>query len=182
MPTQAFNSVIGNAVAQRKKLQVIRQATGLEPNANLKQVAPSPSAGPANNPGAAQQVVSQEPEFDPTTHVLAPDKQSKMLEHIQGWIDENHNGVDDRQEGAAMQGNASAPPANMDNEHVPPGAQAALAPIAEFYKQNGRMPTSEELRNQATANLLQAQLGRPPTPTEIQIYQQKPEKGLAGGR
>lgn len=184
MPTQAFNSVIGNAVAQRKKLAVIRQSTGLEPNANLKQVAPSPANGPANKPGAAQQAMQPQQGLDPATYQHPPEQTAAMLamiqQHLAKQAPQQQQGapVDPNQADPSNVANAGATPQNPQAGQVPPSAQAALAPIADFYKQNGRLPTAQELKDQAATNLLQQQLGRPPTPTELAVYQQQPQKGL----
>jgi len=134
----------------------------------------SPPTIPAHNPGAAQTAVTDDIDYD--SFQFKPEKEMTMLSQIQKFIDTNNNGIDDRQEGGAV----AVPP----TDGVPPTPEqdpriaAALGPVKEFYTQNGRLPTPEELSLVAANRQLKAQLGRDPTESELMLYRVAPPRGL----
>lgn len=185
-------SYLGNLAMTRNKMSAVRQRLGLETTsgAGMRELAPSPVNGPANVRSHAQRAMQEQPDFDYDNYQIPPEKEAKMLSQIQGWIDENNNGVDDRKEAAqAAAPGAPAPapmappvpaaPATASAAAPPARVAAALTPIAEFYKANGRMPTPEELQRQAAKREVSVTLGREPTDDEILLYMTAPAKGLA---
>ena len=193
-------SYLGTLATTRSKMSAIRQRLGLETSngTGLRELAPSPVNGPAPVRGHAQRAVQEQPEFDPDKYQLPPEKEQMMLSQIQAWIDENNNGIDDRMEGgaaaspnspAAAQVPAAAPaqptpaaapaqPAATTRVEGNGRVNAALSPMADFFKANGRMPTYEELQRQGAKREVAQVLGREPTDDEINLYMMAPAKGL----
>ena len=158
----------------------------------MREIAPSPANGPANNPGPALQAASATmtptpapapapqqtaaPQAQPQGGMADQLKQSpryqEMLQQVSQFIDqvgpEQQNMIDQsrQQQQAARQQKI---PANS------PEAQA-LAPLAKFFKSNGRLPTPDELRQVSAMDALRQQLGREPTQTELQLWVSKPPK------
>lgn len=192
------DSYLGNLATTRSKMSAIRQRLGLESSAGtgLRELAPSPVNGPAPVRSAAQRAVQEQPDFDPDKYQIPPEKEQLMLSQIQAWIDENHNGIDDRQEsgGAASSANPAvqpipaappeqqatpaAAPAQAPTLNNDPRVNGALSPVADFFKANGRMPTYEELQRQGAKREVTQVLGREPTDEEINLYMMAPAKGL----
>ena len=172
MASPGTSSTLGNLVAQRQKLSGIRQRLGLESgpgSAGMRELAPSPASGPAPVRGHAMAATQDQPDMSwLDNHQLDPEKENKMLDNIQGWIDANNNGIDDRTEGSSPEQQG----AKVDD----PRAMAALSPLADFYRENGRLPNMEELQHRGATNQVKAQLGRDPTPDEVNLYRQQPPK------
>lgn len=174
MPSNSLlPSYLGNITAQRQRLSAARQQLGLEskPGTGMKNVHPTPEA-PANKAGAAQQAVQAE--FDYDSFIIPPEKEAAMLEKIQGWIDRNNNGVDDRQEAAQTSATPKQPTGTTTAKD--PRVAGALGPLASFFKQNSRLPDVDELRTMMASRELKEQLGREPTETEALLYRAKPPK------
>lgn len=175
MPNAMLNSVIGNVVATRQRLSAIRQRVGLESQGTqMRELAPSPPGGPANRPGAAQRAVAAEPDFD--NFQISPDKQGAMLQQAQEFIDqygEAQQGLIDKQRQSARPSQPSQPTTQRVSDQK---LTRGLAPMAEFFRTNGRLPTPEELRSLTAAKILAEQLGRTPTDTEVELFLAKPPK------
>lgn len=181
MPSSLLPSVIGNVVANRQRLSQIRQRVGLEPSPqSLRELAPSPPQGPAQRPGAAQQAMTQEPDFD--GFQIPADKQTAMLQQAGQFIEQfgakQQEMIDREKQPRGLQkagGGAQmpAPTQRITDQRIVRG----LAPMAEFFRANGRLPSPDELRQLSITRMLTQQLGRAPTPTEIQLYLTKPPKG-----
>lgn len=160
----------------------------------MRPVAPSPPNGPdmdKTNPAAEAvggNAAMDESLFDPTKNPIANHPNyDKMAQAVQKFMDENKNGIDDRQEaGNVPQGANAAESPQPANEmgaaqQLPslvgdPRAQAALAPLTEFFKTNGRLPDPEELKNMAAQRELTTVLGREPTKEEVMLFRAKPPK------
>ena len=174
MPSNSLlPSYLGNVTAQRQRLSQSRQALGLEskPGTGMKNVHPTPEA-PANKQGAAMQAVQDD--FDYDGFVVPPEKEAAMLEKVQGWIDKNNNGIDDRQE---AQQKSETPPQPTGRQVVKDASvQGALGPFAGFFKDKGRLPSADELRNMVASRQLKDTLGRDPSETETLLYRAKPPK------
>lgn len=184
-------SVIGNVVNQRAKLSSIRQRIGLESGApksqgtQMRQLAPSPPGGPANKPGAAQQAVSQATaadaspsgdNFDPESVKLPPEMEAQLRQKATEFLDQ----VGPDQQAQIDRERASQAPAApqegtavvVDDERT----KAALGPMADFFKKNGRLPTPEELGSLGARRELISDLGREPSETEVRLYMSKPPR------
>ena len=172
MPSSPIGSTLGNMVATRQRLSAIRQRLNLESpsGGKMRELAPSPANGPAPVRGHAQRAVQEEPDIDFDNYPIPPEKESAMMERIQGWIDENNNGIDDRTEGGQ-----SPKSQVISDERV----TRALSPLASFFQQNGRMPSPEDLQQVAARRTVRERLGRDPTDDEVNLYMTPPDKGMA---
>ena len=176
MGTPAVNSVIGNVTATRQRLSGIRQRIGLEPSPQtMRQLAPSPANGPADAPGAAMQAVAQgipaqQPQAAPGQAGGGDDRRGAMLQKVQQFLDQvgpqQQQMIDQERQAANPQ---QAIPANSVHAK-------ALAPMADFFRQNGRLPNIEELRALSATRMLAEQIGRKPSDTELQLFMSKPPK------
>jgi hypothetical protein len=186
-----MESYISNTVAARARAAKTRQFLKLEPDPRVETPSGgmrrvSPPVVPANNPGAAKKAVEDDIDYD--GFQLKPEKELAMLSRIQGFIDRNNNGIDDRQEGSAAQ--PATPPSEPTNAPPAPAApsagvppkdpriDAALGPVKAFHAEHGRLPTPEELAQVAAQRQLKAQLGRDPTESELMLYRTPPPRGL----
>ena len=159
----ALPSYLGNVVAARQKLSAVRQRLSLEPSmqaGHLQAIAPSPPEGAdMDKKGAAISAVSAPQEidptmFDPTANPITKNpKYEQMASAVQTFLDENNNGIDDRAEplAAAPQppndpAGAGAATGSLVND---PRMISALQPMTNFFKQNGRLPSIDELREMA---------------------------------
>lgn len=172
MATNLLPSYLGNVVATRDRLSAIRQRIGLEPSATqMRELAPSPRNGPANTT-SAQTAAVQEPDW--SNIQIAPEKQQVMLTQAADFL----------QQFQPPQREQAAPPVSQPQPRSGRPSQTlndqatvrAMAPLAEFFKVNGRLPNPNELRSIAAARMLEKQLGRKPTETEIQLFLSKPPK------
>lgn len=156
----ALPSVLGNIVTQRQKLSAVRQRLSLEPTnatGSLSAIAPSPPNGPdMSNKGAAMragEAPSIDPNlFDPANNPIQNHpKYQQMAQSVQDFIDNNQNGIDDRAEPLQAQPAQPTDPAGggvasgtVVND---PRMLAALTPLTNFFRQNGRLPSIDELRD-----------------------------------
>lgn len=166
MAANLLPSYLGNVTAQRDRLSAIRQRLSLEPSEGaMRGIQPSGSPpAPADKPGAAIKAGQAPINFD-----IPQDAQARHLDRIQKFIDANHNGVDDRQEGQQTQG---TPPV-AGNSSV----SAALNPLSQFFRSNGRAPNVDELHHFIASKQLEQSLGRAPSDTEVMLYRSRPPKG-----
>lgn len=174
--TGGSNSYIANATAQRDKLSKIRQRLGFEstPQSSMRPIHPSPPEGAdMDKTSAMQQAVEEDIDYD--NFQLPPEKEYEMLGRIQDWIDNNNNGIDDRVE--AAQGANVSPSQHVTDERT----AGALAPLGAFFKERGRLPTPEELKDMQASQEIAQQLGRKPTPDEIKLFRAKPPKEVISG-
>ena len=185
-------SVVGNIQATRDKLSAVRQRIGLEPSGPmLKALAPSPPNGPAmdapnpvaeafnikpQTPAQTTPVPTQGQEPDYDNYQMNPDKRSQLAARAAEFMD---------MYGARQQSNIADPRPEMggpggipDQPHEfisDPKLTQALAPMATFYNENGRLPTPAELHELKVDQLLTEELGRKPTATERRIYLMRPD-------
>lgn len=179
MPGSPLSSYLGNITSQRQKLSAVRQRLGLEPSSpTLRELAPSPPNGPSfKRIDAGTDATEQLPQemFDPNNHQIPDAQRQQMLAMIDQHL--------------ASQQQQQQPEQPAPGQPMPPGAPQqgmtqvtdqrtldALAPLADFFKENGRMPNPEELKNAAAANQLKQTLGRQPTNTETALYRAPPPK------
>ena len=183
-------SYVANVTATRQRLSGIRQRLGLEPQGTgMRQLAPSPANGPANKPGAAVQAASAtmtpapaqapapqgQPEGGgtPQSSIRQSPQYQDMLAQVSQFIEQvgpqQQNMIDGMRQQEIQKTTIKA---------GSPEAQA-LAPLAKFFKENGRLPNPDELRQATAMDTLRTQLGREPTQTELQLWQAKPPKGLS---
>lgn len=204
MATNVSPSVLANLTAQRARLSAVRQRLNLERptsqmpgGAPMRELAPSPPGGPAQRPGAQAQAVQgatniqAAPGQDVANIQLPPEIEQRMLQKIGTFINTygaQQQGLADRERAAVSAPPATSPaPAAAPAPAGPPppqqGAPApeanalaarAVAPIVDFFRANGRLPSMEELRSVSASRLLQQQLGRPPTPDEVRLYLMQP--------
>lgn len=184
MPSPSSSSAIANLVSARRKVSATRQAVGLEidpkvqqaANANLQPVAPSPANGPAYKVGPQQaavagQAVPQDPStasaFVPHPDMIPQDKHDSML----AMVMQHFNGQ------SPTPAAPPAGPAGKTQRVADPAITAGLAPLADFFQENGRLPSADELKNIQAAAQLKMQLGRAPNALETQLYMAKPPKG-----
>lgn len=157
-------------VGARRRLSAARQALGLE-------------TSPAQRAAAAKPAKEQPwvDEFNYDAHQLDPVKDAAMVQSASDY----HYAQDAMQapaESPQMSGQAPAPPANTpaapaSSAAVPkpnPSMDAAMAPIASYFKENGRMPNTTELQTHMMKSQARAQLGREPTPEELSLFVAKP--------
>ena len=172
-------------MAARQRLSAVRQRIGLEPQGTtMRQLAPSPPTGPANKPGAALQAMQPPAPINVQTtqpaQVAAPVGQpisqhpayNDMLQQTQAFLQQigpGQQSLIDGARAAQQQSQATVIPADS------PVAKA-LGPMAQFFKQNGRLPSPDELRNLSVSTQLEQQLGRSPTKTELELYLMKPPR------
>lgn len=150
----ALPSVLGNIVMQRQKLSAVRQRLMLEPSATstgrMQPIAPSPPEGPAmDNKGAAVTAGAQ-PDIDPSMFdpaknpITAHPQYDQMAQTVQQHF--AANGLDDAQWPIQPMANdpagAGAGTGSIVND---PQMLAALTPLTNFHRQNGRLPTLDEL-------------------------------------
>ena len=185
MPTNSLlPSVIGNVVAARQRLSAVRQRIGLEPQGTqMRELAPSPPTGPANRPGAAATAVRAplaQAEPDLENFQFPPELEQAMLAKARSFIEQNGA----QQQSLIDQERANAPrptaPASQPGRQAvnDPNVTRALAPLAVFFKENGRLPTPAELQTMATSRVLEERLGRKPTAIEAELFAEKPPAGI----
>lgn len=148
MPGSGINSAIGNMVAQRAKLSKIRQSVGLEQSAQQRKAT-----------ATTQQQAPFVDTFDYANHQLDPAKLDKMHQMASDY----HYAQDAAASGTPQV--TAKPNSSLDK---------AMAPIASYFKENGRMPNSEELKTHMVKSEAKAQLGRDATPQELELFVAKP--------
>lgn len=187
MPNSPLPSPIANMTRARQQMSAIRQQLSLEPSAaSMRSVAPvgQPQA-PAYAPGAAQQVMTAPaamPQDDPNQPIqIPPEQRQELLDEIQGFIDQvapQQQALIDQQrtdpQNVAPTGESSQdPPSQVIRD---PKILRQLAPLTEFFNQNGRLPSLDELKSLAASRELHNTLGRDPTDTEVNLYRARPPK------
>lgn len=166
MPSSSLlPSVIGNVVAARQRLSSVRQRVGLEPSDKAMSAATPAQGAPAAAPDQG---------FDPMGHELHPDAQSGMLQKVQGFIDQYGQQQQDMIDQSGQDGGQGQV---IEDQ----ATLRALAPMADFFKENGRLPSPDELKSMAASNQLSQTLGRKPSDTEVSLWMEKPPR-LNGGR
>lgn len=90
---------------------------------------------------------------------------------VQGGYNQQIRPPNGHDSNAALEGEIPAAPAQVIKE---PKILRALEPLSTFFKENGRLPTADELQHLAAARELQKTLGRKPTETEVNLYRAKP--------
>lgn len=194
MPNSPLPSPIANMTRARQQMSAIRQQLSLEPSsAGMRSVAPAgqPQA-PAYDPGAEQQAMTapppapMPPQGDPNQPVqIPPEQRQEMLAKIQGFIDQHapqQQALIDQQrtDPQNVGQNPQQAPAGESPQEPPsqvikdPKILRQLAPLTEFFNQNGRLPSPDELQHLAASRELHTTLGRKPTDTEVNLYRTKP--------
>lgn len=173
MATSLMPSYLSNVVANRDRLSAIRQRIGLEPSANqMRELAPSPPNGPKQVTSPATAAVQATPNFDNLQ--IAPDKRQLMLTQAAEFL----NQFKQQPPASAAAPVQAPPPANGRQTQIvrDQSTARAMAPLAAFFKERGRLPNPNELRAMAAARQLEVQLGRKPSDTEVQLFLTKPPK------
>lgn len=155
------SSAIANMISQRAKLSAVRQRMGLET---------SPAEARARAKPAKEEPFVDT--FDYEGHQLDPAKLEKMHQMASDHL----YSLESNPPEMAPADNAPSPSAPAATTKPSPSVDAAMAPIASFFKENGRMPNSEELSTHMMKSQAKQQLGREPTAEELSLYVAKPAR------
>ncbi len=144
---------------------------GVAPTAGPPGQAPTPEMQPGLSlqPGAEQATIQPPQEGQNIQFQHRPEAQSQMLNMVTNFI--NQHGP--QQQALIDQQRSQQQPQTQEV-----GGGGRLSPIADFYKQMGRLPTPQELLMMGAQNHLTNTKGRPPTQEELTNFvSQGPQQG-----
>ena len=178
MPNNLLNSVIGNIVANRQRLSSIRQRIGLEPQGTqMRELAPSPRQGASLTKQSAEATAVQA-----ALPQITPDRRGSMLQQVASFVDQygeqQQQLIDQRKPRPAAPASREVVAAGQEQGQIVRDQKTvrALAPLADFFRAHGRLPTVEELRTVTASRMLGQQLGRQPTDIETRLWLEKAPK------
>lgn len=173
-------SYLAALATSRRKMSATRQALSLENSPQVQRgqmqpLAPSPPEGADMDKSSPMKDAVQNSTFEVPDDWDFPEMQRDEIRGMvrQHLIDTDGDGVGDTPAPAQPQ----TPPSNTPNPpQTDARANAALAPLTDFFRQNGRIPNPEELKDMAAKRSLTDSLGRAPTDQEVMLYRATPPK------
>ena len=178
-------STLGNITAKAEQLRKIRTRLGMN-QAGQAQTSLQPAAPTRGVPATAS---GQEEALDIEGQIAEAIKRQEpqLLDNIRRNLP---NLMQQGPEGQAAAGpieSAPAPQVQSPFDYLQPEAEPlqdrlrsigaiSVSPLEQFQRLAGRAPSPRELAMFNGRMILEQQLGRPPTPTELKLYMLRPEE------